>query len=37
MINVTYMIFILNFIFIIVFYAVIWLKKDRICIIDKNF
>jgi hypothetical protein len=32
MINITYMIFILNFVFTIVFYMMRWAKQDYICI-----
>jgi hypothetical protein len=31
-INITYMISILNYVFIIVFYATRWIKQDHICI-----
>jgi hypothetical protein len=37
MINVTYMISILNFVFIIVFYVTRGTKQDHICIVLKKF
>jgi hypothetical protein len=36
MINITYMISILNFVFIVVFYATRWTKQDHICICFKE-
>jgi hypothetical protein len=37
MINLTYMISILNFIFIIVFYVTRWIKLDLVCICFEEF
>jgi hypothetical protein len=36
MINITYVVSIFNFVFTVVFYAMIWTKQDHICICFKE-